>query len=59
MDFNALSTELNKLVIDREVSKLDSLSEGETIKFIGALEFNSENVPKQIGIIPLKIEAVR
>ena len=59
MDFNALSTELNKLVLDREVSKLDSLSEGETIKFIGALEVNSENVPKQIGIVPLKIEAVR
>ena len=59
MDFNALSTELNKLVLDREVSKLDSLSEGETIKFIGALEVSSENVPKQIGIVPLKIEAVR
>ena len=59
MDFNALSTELNKLVLDREVSKLDSLSEGVTIKFIGALEVNTENIPKQIGIVPLKIEAVR
>jgi predicted lipoprotein len=58
-DFNALSTELNTLVLEREASKLDSLSEGETIKFIGALEVNTENSPKQIGIVPLKIEAVR
>jgi predicted lipoprotein len=56
MDFNALSTELNKLIMDREISKLDSLSEGETIKFIGALEVNLENSPKQMGIVPLKIE---
>lgn len=58
MDFNAVSTELNKLILEREITKLDSIQSGETIKFIGALEINSESIPKQIGIIPLKIEAV-
>jgi predicted lipoprotein len=59
MDFNAVATELNKLVLEREIPKLDSLSAGETIKFVGALEINSENIPGQIGIIPLKIKAAR
>ena len=58
MDFNAVSTELNKLIITRVITKLDSLSAGRTIKFYGALEINSENIPKEIEIIPLKIEAV-
>jgi predicted lipoprotein len=58
MDFNAVSTELNKLILTRVITKLDSLSAGRTIKFYGALEINSENIPKEIEIIPLKIEAV-
>ena len=59
MDFNAIATELNKLILERVIAKLDSVSPGETIKFIGALEINSEDIPKQIGIVPLKIEAAR
>ena len=59
MDFNAVATELNKLILERVIPRLDSLSPGETIKFIGALEINSENITKQISIIPLEIEAAR
>ncbi|MBN2090321.1 DUF2291 family protein [candidate division KSB1 bacterium] len=59
MDFNAISSELNKLILKREVAKLDSLAEGESINFVGAVEINTENIPKQINIVPLKIEAVR
>lgn len=59
MDFNAVSTELNKLIIERVISKLDSLSPGEGISFVGALEINSENISRQINIVPLKIEAAR
>lgn len=59
MDFNALSTELNKLILKRAIARLDSLSPGEAIKFIGALEINTENIPRQIDIVPLKFEAVR
>jgi len=59
MDFNAISTELNKLILERVIVKLDAIPPGETINFIGALEINSENIPQQIGIVPLKIEAVR
>jgi predicted lipoprotein len=59
MDFNALSTELNKLILARVIARLDSLPSGENIKFIGALEINAENSPRQIDIVPLKFEAVR
>lgn len=56
MDFNALSTELNKLILTRVITKLDAISPGEAIEFYGALEINSENLPQKIDIIPLKIE---
>ncbi|MBN2012802.1 DUF2291 family protein [candidate division KSB1 bacterium] len=59
MDFNAMSTELNRLIIQREIVKLDSIQPGEMIHFIGALEIYSENKPSQIAIVPLKIEAAR
>lgn len=59
MDFNALSTELNKLILARVITRLDSLPPGENIKFIGALEINTETIPRQIDIVPLKFEAVR
>lgn len=59
MDFNAISSELNKLILEREVSKLDSITEGDLIKFIGAVEIDPENIPDQIAIVPLKIEAAR
>ncbi|RPH99184.1 MAG: DUF2291 family protein [Calditrichaeota bacterium] len=57
MDFNAMSTEINQLIKHREIVKLDSIKPGETIQFIGALEINSESMPSQIAIVPLKIEA--
>ncbi|MBN1482875.1 DUF2291 family protein [candidate division KSB1 bacterium] len=59
MDFNAISTELNKLILQREVSKLDSLADGDVIKFIGAVEIDPKNIPDQIAIVPLKIEVAR
>ncbi|MBN1996151.1 DUF2291 family protein [candidate division KSB1 bacterium] len=59
MDFNAVATELNKLILEKEVAKLDSLSTGKKIAFVGALEINSENIPRQISIIPLSIEVLR
>jgi len=59
MDFNAISTELNRLIVEKEIVKLDSIPIGETITFIGALEINSEIIPDKITIIPLKLEAVR
>jgi predicted lipoprotein len=58
MDFNAVATELNKLILTREITKLDSIAEGEKISFYGALEINIENIPKELDIIPLKIEAL-
>jgi len=58
MDFNAVATELNKLILTREITKLDSIPAGESIKFYGALEINVENMPKEVDIIPLKIETI-
>lgn len=58
MDFNAVATELNNLILTRVITKLDSMTAGDTIKFYGALEINSENIPKEVDIIPLKIEVV-
>lgn len=59
MDFNAMSTEINRLIVQRELVKLDSIQPGETMQFVGALEINSENIPNQIAIVPIKIEAGR
>ena len=59
MDFNAVANELNRLILDGEIAKLDSLSPDETIKFIGAVGINLENIPKQVDIIPLKLEIIR
>ena len=59
MDFNAIATELNRLIKERVIAKLDSITLGETIKFFGALEINSENIPKRINIIPLKFEVAQ
>ena len=56
MDFNAIASELNKIILNREIAKLDSLSPGETIKFIGAVEINLENISKQVDVIPLRLE---
>jgi len=59
MDFNAIATELNRLIKEREIAKLDSITPGKTIKFFGALEINSENIPKRVEIIPLKFEVAQ
>ena len=56
MDFNAIASEINRIILNREIAKLDSLSPGETIKFIGAVEINLENISKRVDVIPLRLE---
>jgi len=59
MDFNAVATELNSLILKELVAdKFDSISPRTTIKFIGAVEINSENVNKQLDVVPLQLEII-
>ena len=55
MDFNALAAELNRLILNKVITKLGSMPPGKIIEFYGALEIDSENMPKEIDIVPLKI----
>jgi predicted lipoprotein len=57
MDFNAIASELNKIILKREIAKVNSLPPGETIQFIGAVEINMENISKQLDVIPIKLES--
>ncbi len=59
MDFNAVAAELNKRILEKEIAKLDSLSPGHEIAFIGAVAVNSESIQDEIDIIPLKIENIQ
>ncbi|MDP3683898.1 MAG: DUF2291 family protein [Ignavibacteria bacterium] len=60
MDFNAVATELNSLILKKVIAnKLNSLTPGVDIKFVGALELNSENIQKELEIVPLKLEIIR
>lgn len=59
MDFNAVATEMNKRILQKEISKLDSLSAGQKIAFIGAIAVNAENIQDEMDIIPLRIEVVQ
>lgn len=60
MDFNAVSSELNS-IIEKHISDdhITSLTAETIIKFIGALEINSENIQKDIEIIPLSLEIIQ
>lgn len=60
MDFNALSAELNARVASEIVAEgITSLPRSSTLRFTGALELHDGATPKELEIIPLKIERVR
>lgn len=60
MDYNAVATELNSLVLNEVIAqKLDSLASGTMIGFVGAVEINAESIQKELDIIPLSIEIIR
>lgn len=59
MDFNAVATEMNRRILEKEVSRLDSFSSGDQISFVGAVAVNVESVENELEIIPLKIEAAQ
>ncbi len=60
MEFNEVSTELNKVIIKKVIDdKFDSLAVGTDVNFIGAVEINRENIQKELNIVPLKIEIKR
>ena len=59
MDFNAVAREVNRRIRENEISKLDSLSPGSRIMFVGAVALNSERIPDEMDIVPLKIKAVQ
>ena len=56
-EFNAISTELNRLV---ETQVLPALREraqvGKTVRFAGCLEVESGSVPETVAIVPVKVE---
>jgi predicted lipoprotein len=60
MDYNTVSTELNRRVVEEVIgSKCASLQAGATIEFVGAVDVNSDRLPLQEAeIIPLKLEIV-
>lgn len=60
MDFNAVATALNALIQERVITdgRL-SMSAGQMIRFVGAVEVQAEGGPKEIAIIPLKLEVFR
>lgn len=60
MEFNEVSTELNKVILKKVIEdKFDSLAVGTNINFIGAVEVNRENIQKELEIVPLKFEIAR
>lgn len=59
MDFNAVAAELNSKILQKVIgNNISSLSSNTTIKFIGAVEINSENIQKELEIVPLNIEII-
>jgi len=60
MDFNTLATELNAIIVKEVAGRaLNAISPGASMHFIGAVEINADNIPTEIAIVPLKLEAVR
>lgn len=60
MDFNSVATELNSHILkDVIADKFKTLQEGTKVKFIGAVEINSDNISKELDIVPLKIEIIK
>ena len=60
MDFNEVATELNSVILKKVIDdKFVSLTPGEKVKFIGAIVINSENIQKDLEVVPLKIEIIK
>lgn len=59
MDFNAVASELNRRIIQSEISKLDSLPAGTPFDFIGAIAVNTEHIGKKMDIVPIKIKMIQ
>lgn len=57
MDFNAVATELNVLIVKEVIAhKLDSILVGTNVRFIGAAEVSMGELAAEIEIVPLKLE---
>jgi len=60
MDFNEVATELNSVILKKVIDdKFVSISPGAVVKFIGAVEINSENIKKDLDVVPLKLEILK
>jgi predicted lipoprotein len=60
MDFNNVSSELNKIIREKVLPSFKSVvKKGNTIEFVGAIELNKEHLNLQkIEIIPIEIKIV-
>ncbi|HEX8059905.1 MAG TPA: DUF2291 domain-containing protein [Cyclobacteriaceae bacterium] len=61
MDFNNVSTEINKIVREKVVPPFKStVREGDKVEFIGAVELNKEHLQlKNIEVIPIQLTIVK
>jgi predicted lipoprotein len=56
MDFNAVSTELNARIVRDVLGKMSHMPCGTKIRFVGAVEINTESIAQKFDIVPLKLE---
>jgi len=61
MEFNAISNEINKIVLSEVIpSFIDSVKIEDTLKFIGAIEINENNINfASLQIVPLSVSYVK
>jgi predicted lipoprotein len=60
MDFNAVSTELNSLILKEVItSKIGLMHPGNLINFVGALDVSTRGIQKEFDIVPLRIEILK
>jgi predicted lipoprotein len=59
VDFNAVSSELNAIIQKNVIAtSIDSLISGRSLKFVGAVNVNSETVSEELDIVPLKMDII-
>ena len=61
MDFNNVSTELNKIIREKVLPSFKStVKKGNTIEFVGAIELNKEHLNLQkIEVVPIEINIIQ
>jgi len=61
MDFNNVSTELNKIIREKVLPSFKStVKKGNTIEFVGAIELNKEHLNLQkIEVVPIEIKIIQ